>query len=43
VRGALRAAHVLRRLQSGRLSTYAIYLTGLLLLLLACARLGIVG
>jgi hydrogenase-4 component B len=43
VRGALRAAHVLRRLQSGRLSTYAIYLTGLLLLLLLCARLGIVG
>ena len=37
---ALRACS---RLQSGRLGVYVIYLTGLLVALLACARLGLLG
>jgi hydrogenase-4 component B len=40
---ALRGAKVARRLQSGRLSTYAVYLAALLVTLLACARLGLLG
>ena len=40
---ALRGAGWARRLQSGRLSVYALYLTALLLALLALARLGLVG
>jgi hydrogenase-4 component B len=40
---ALRGAAVARKLQSGRLSIYAVYLTGLLVGLLACARLGLLG
>jgi hydrogenase-4 component B len=40
---ALRSAGWARMLQSGRLSVYALYLTGLLLALLALARLGLLG
>jgi hydrogenase-4 component B len=40
---ALRGAGWARRLQSGHLSAYALYLTGLLLVLLALARLGLLG
>ena len=40
---ALRGAGWARRLQSGRLSVYALYLTALLLALLALARFGLVG
>jgi hydrogenase-4 component B len=40
---ALRGAAVIRLLQSGRLGSYALYLAGLVLVLLACARLGILG
>ena len=40
---ALRGAAWARRLQSGHLSVYALYLTGLLLVLLALARLGLLG
>jgi hypothetical protein len=42
-RATLRGAAVARKLQSGRLSIYAVYLTGLLVGLLACARLGLLG
>jgi hypothetical protein len=42
-RGALHAASVARRLQSGSLRTYLIYLLALLGVLLALARIGIVG
>ena len=41
--GALRGARLARRLQSGRLGVYAVYFTGLLVALLACARLGLLG
>ena len=40
---AVRGAAGVRRLQSGRLGVYVIYLTGLLVALLACARLGLLG
>jgi hydrogenase-4 component B len=40
---ALRGAAFIRLLQSGRLGSYALYLAGLVVLLLACARLGILG
>ncbi len=40
---ALRGAALARKLQSGRLSIYAVYLTGLLVGLLTCARLGLLG
>jgi hydrogenase-4 component B len=40
---ALHGAHHARRLQSGRLGTYVGYLLGLLLVLLALAKLGILG
>jgi hydrogenase-4 component B len=40
---AVRGAAGVRRLQSGRLGIYVIYLTGLLVALLACARLGLLG
>ena len=40
---AVRGAAGVRRLQSGRLGVYVIYLTGLLIALLACARLGLLG
>jgi hydrogenase-4 component B len=40
---ALRGAAVIRLLQTGRLGSYALYLAGLILALLACARLGILG
>jgi hypothetical protein len=40
---ALRGAGRARRLQSGRLGVYALYLAGLLVVLLACARLGLLG
>jgi hypothetical protein len=40
---ALRAAARIRRLQSGRLGTYVAYLIGLVLVLLAAARWGLVG
>jgi hydrogenase-4 component B len=42
-RGALRAARVARRVQSGSLATYVLYLLGLVLALLAVVRLGGVG
>jgi hydrogenase-4 component B len=41
--GALRGAAIARRLQSGRLGIYAVYLTGLLVGMLACVRLGLFG
>jgi hydrogenase-4 component B len=41
--GALRGAAIARRLQSGRLGIYAVYLTGLLVGVLTCARLGLFG
>jgi hydrogenase-4 component B len=40
---ALRGAALVRLLQSGRLGSYAVYLAGLLFVLLACARLGFLG
>jgi hydrogenase-4 component B len=40
---ALATARAMRRIQSGRLGTYATYLALLLLVLLACVRVGIVG
>jgi hypothetical protein len=40
---ALRGAGRARRLQSGRLGAYAMYLAALLVALLACARLGLLG
>ena len=40
---ALHGAASIRLLQSGRLGSYALYLAGLVLLLLACVRLGILG
>jgi hypothetical protein len=40
---ALHSAGWARRLQSGRLGVYAMYLAGLLVALLACARLGLLG
>jgi hydrogenase-4 component B len=40
---ALRGAHGARMLQSGRLGVYVLYLAGLLVVLLACARLGLLG
>jgi hydrogenase-4 component B len=40
---ALQGARLIRLLQSGRLGTYAIYLSVLLVVLLACARLGLLG
>ena len=40
---ALRVAGWARMLQSGRLGVYAIYLAGLLVVLLACVRLGLLG
>ena len=39
----LAAAGQARRLQSGRLSTYVAYLVGLVVVLLAAARLGVIG
>jgi hydrogenase-4 component B len=42
-RGALRAAGIARRVQSGSLRTYLIYLLGLLGVLLALARTGVLG
>ena len=39
----LAAAGHARRLQSGRLSTYVAYLVGLVLVLLAAARIGAIG
>jgi hydrogenase-4 component B len=42
-RAALRAAGIARRLQSGSLRTYLIYLLALLGLLLALARIGVLG
>ena len=41
--GALRGAAIARQLQSGRLGIYAVYLTGLLVGMLACVRLGLFG
>ena len=41
--GALRGAAIARRLQSGRLGIYAVYLTALLVGVLASARLGLFG
>ena len=43
VASALRAAHQARRLQTGRLGTYVAYLIGLVLVLLAAAKLGVIG
>jgi hypothetical protein len=43
IRGALRAAGVARRVQSGSLRTYLIYLLALLGVLLALARAGVLG
>ncbi len=43
VAAALRAAAWARRLQSGRLSVYTLYLAGLLVALLALARAGLIG
>ncbi len=43
VAAALRGAGWARMLQSGRLSVYALYFTGLLVTLLALARLGLLG
>jgi hydrogenase-4 component B len=40
---ALRGAGWARMLQSGRLGVYVIYLAGLLVVLLACVRLGLLG
>jgi hydrogenase-4 component B len=40
---ALRGAAVIRRLQSGSLRTYLIYLLGLLVVLLALVRLGVLA
>ena len=40
---ALAAAAQARRLQSGRLGTYVAYLIGLVVVLLAAARLGVIG
>jgi hypothetical protein len=40
---ALRGAGWARMLQSGRLGVYVIYLAGLLVVLLACMRLGLLG
>ncbi len=42
-RRALRAAHVVRRLQSGSIRAYAAYLLGLLLVLLLLTRTGVLG
>ena len=42
-RGALRGAGVARRLQSGSLRAYLIYLLALLGVLLALARIGVLG
>jgi hydrogenase-4 component B len=41
--GALVAAQRARRLQSGRLGTYAFYLVGLVIVLLTAAHLGVIG
>jgi hypothetical protein len=41
--GALRGAAVARRLQSGRLGTYVVYLVALVLGLLLAVRVGVVG
>ncbi len=41
--GALRGAAVVRTLQSGRLGVYAMYFAGLLVVLVACARFGLLG
>jgi hydrogenase-4 component B len=43
VQGALVVAARARRLQSGRLGYYVAYLVGLVVVVLACARLGILG
>jgi hypothetical protein len=42
-RGALAGALHVRRLQSGRLGTYVAYLIGLVVVLLAAARIGVIG
>jgi hypothetical protein len=42
-RGALRGAGVARRMQSGSLRTYLVYLLVLLGVLLALARIGLLG
>ena len=42
-RVALSGAAGARRLQSGRLGVYVLYLVGLVLVLLAAARLGLIG
>ncbi|HEX7289677.1 MAG TPA: proton-conducting transporter membrane subunit, partial [Conexibacter sp.] len=42
-RGALAAAGWARRLQSGRLGAYVLYLIGLVIVLLGAARLGMIG
>jgi len=42
-RVSLRAADRARRLQSGSLGTYVVYLIGLVLTLLAAVRLGLLG
>jgi len=43
IAGALRGAAIARRLQSGRLGIYAVYLAALLVGVLASARLGLFG
>ena len=43
VRLSLASARHARRLQSGSLGTYVVYLIGLVLVLLAAARLGLIG
>jgi hypothetical protein len=40
---AMQGAHQARRMQSGRLGTYVGYLVGLVLVVLAAAKLGVIG
>jgi hydrogenase-4 component B len=43
IQGGLRGAAVMRRLQTGNVRTYAMYLLGLVLVLLTLARVGVLG